>query len=283
MSYSPFNETNVTSISKFDLKNLNENHQSLITGDMEVEPDIDDIEVDAEDMRQTRLEMLEFYRKNKNLNYYFYMYDDPQWQKNVEDMTREFYEILKEESEGKKTSAEEEKLEEQATVTIPKSNIITGVKNKNRKMTENNLSLRKHSDNSMAKERKMRNNFEKDCLDLDDLVVKAELPDQYSAEKHDDLMMALGEDLMNSRKIAMSGMKEKRLDYLMKNDDFSLLLCLLRKKKEATVEKNHYYVDYNITLDDVYRNERDEAYGVDEKKEIDIEGFVKKYIDNEIN
>jgi hypothetical protein len=283
MNYSPFNESQGTS-NKL-AHNINDRINS-ISGDQEVEADIDDIEVDVEDMRQTRIEMLEFYRKNKNLNYYLYMYDDPEWHKNIEEMTREFYEILREETEGKKNSAEEEKLEEQANIQIPasKNNSFNNNRNKNRKMTEGlNSSIRKQSDNQIIRERKLRNNiFEKDCLDLDDLV-KAELPEEYNFEKHEELMYTLGEDLMNSRKIAMSAMKEKRADYLMKNDDFNLLLCLLRKKKESVVEKNHYYVDYNITLDDVYRNDRDEIYGVDEKKQVDIESFVKKYIDSELN
>lgn len=291
MNYSPFNESQGTpSYNKPPSNNSNNARINSISGDQEVEADIEDIEVDVEDMRQTRIEMLEFYRKNKNLNYYLYMYDDAEWHKNIEEMTREFYEILREETEGKKYSAEEDKLEEQANIQIPasKNNSINAYNNrhKNRKMTEGfgyNSSMRKQSDNQIIRERKLRNNiFEKDCLDLDDLV-KAELPEEYNFEKHEELMYSLGEDLMNSRKIAMSALKEKRADYLMKNDDFNLLLCLLRKKKESTIEKNHYYVDYNITLNDVYRNDRDEIYGVDEKKQVDIESFVKKYIDSELN
>lgn len=151
---------------------------------------------------------------------------------------------------------------------------------KNRKYTEN--FIRKPSDNTMMKEKKVKNTFDKTCLDLDDLV-NVELPTEYNPEKHEDLMMGLGEELMISRKVFMSYMREKRAEYLMKNEDFSLLLCLMRKKKEAVYEKNPYYVDYNVKLGDVYRNEKSDLSGgkVENENDVDIESFVRKYIDNE--
>lgn len=40
----------------------------------------------------------------------------------------------------------------------------------------------------------------------------------------------------------------------MKNDEFLLLLCLMRKKKEQMYENNPYIVDFSVTLDSVYQN-----------------------------
>lgn len=42
---------------------------------------------------------------------------------------------------------------------------------------------------------------------------------------------------------------------MMKNDEFLLLLCLMRKKKEKLIENNPYIVDYAVTLNSVYHSE----------------------------
>jgi len=115
--------------------------------------------------------------------------------------------------------------------------------------------------------------YQHDCLDLDDLV-KVDLPTEYNPDKHEELMRNLGKNLMNSRK--------KKTDYPMSNDDFNLLLCLMRKKKEIVYEKSPYYVDYSIKLKDVYVNEKLEATGKENDVNM-VDEFVKKFIDNESN
>lgn len=42
---------------------------------------------------------------------------------------------------------------------------------------------------------------------------------------------------------------------MMKNDEFLLLLCLMRKKKEKLIENNPYIVDYAVSLNSVYQSE----------------------------
>lgn len=69
--------------------------------------EFENIHVDEEDMKHMREEMFEYYKKNKNLSYYYYMYDDPNWQKDIEDLTREFYAILSDNKEKKEIEDEE--------------------------------------------------------------------------------------------------------------------------------------------------------------------------------
>ncbi len=126
----------------------------------------------------------------------------------------------------------------------------------------------------------MNVSYSKDCLDLDDLV-KAELPNEYNAEKHENVMLYLGEKLNESRKKRLTNVNINSNSNInnFSNDDFALLLCLLRKKKETVYEKSPYHMGYSIKLQDVYINEKFEASG----KENDIqpvEDFVNKFIDN---
>jgi hypothetical protein len=119
-------------------------------------------------------------------------------------------------------------------------------------------------------------------------LVECELPKEYNEEKHEDIIRQLGEELMECKEKFFfynnpknSSLNINKNEINMKNDDFSLLLCLLRKKKEKIVEKNPYYVDYSIKLEDVYINERDNVLGTEIKEKndyIDVESFVKNYI-----
>ena len=44
----------------------------------------------------------------------------------------------------------------------------------------------------------------------------------------------------------------------MKNNEFLMLLCLMRLKKEALYESNPYIVDFSVTLDSVYQSKKDD-------------------------
>jgi len=241
-----------------------------------------DPEVDEETMRQTKNEMFDHYKKNRNLNHYYYLYDDPGWRKDIEDLCKEFYESLNQKSVNR-FATEEDKVEEQINLHVPKNTVI---KPKNRKHTETS-NPGKSSFNFYFKEKK-KSYFTKDCLDLDDLV-KVEMPEEYNEEKHENLIMSLAEDLTRARKKVLLP-REKQEDIYMKNDDFNLLLCLLRKKKEKLYEKNPYNVDYDFTLEDVYTNELQQELKlknfensesnqyIDNK--LDVKNFVKRYIEN---
>jgi len=209
------------------------------------------------------------------------MYDDPEWQKNIDDLTLEFFEILNN-NKDKKLNLEEEKIDETANIQQLKNSNTSAINKPKTRKTENNVQLsRKTSDNLYFRDKKEKLHFEKDCLDLDDLV-QAELPSEYFPDKHEEKMKFLGEDLVISRKFLMKHFRDNRSEYQMSHDDYNLFLCLLRKKKEKMIETGHpYYVDYNIKLEDVYINEKDEELGMSPEKELDIAEFVKKYIDND--
>jgi hypothetical protein len=65
----------------------------------------------------------------------------------------------------------------------------------------------------------------------------------------------------------------------MKNDEFLLLLCLMRKKKEQMYENNPYFVDYNVNLDNIYQSGKDDD--VEESKNIlnHFDMDLNKYFD----
>lgn len=238
---------------------------------------MDDSEVDEEYLRQMNDEMFEYYKKNGNLNLYFYMYDDKVWHKDIDSLTKRFYEILYVSNKEIKSSVD---LNKEENINSTTKNLTSFIRHKSRKTGSS--AIRKNSENLYHKERKLESLFERNCLDLDDLI-KVEFPNEFNSEKHEELIKHLGQDLINSRMALMNTNGERKCEYRMKNDDFNLLLCLLRKKKENIYEKNPYYIDYNVTMEDVYRNEKEEQEGVDDKHEVDIESFVKKYIENDGN
>ena len=80
------------------------------------------------------------------------------------------------------------------------------------------------------------------------------MPTEFVKDKHEDLMNSLAEDLMRSRRAAYLN---NNSNYIIKNDDFNLLLCLMRNKKRDHFEKNPYYINYHLELEDVYVNEKD--------------------------
>jgi hypothetical protein len=262
MNLKPFSEINSRS------------HLDHIQGDFS---GLDDSDVDEEYIKQMNDEMFEHYKKNGNLNYYFYLYDDNVWHKDIDALTKRFYEILYVTNKELKTSIDFNKEENINSTT---KNLTSFIRHKSRKT--GSTVIIKSPENVYNRERKLDDIFDRNCLDLDDLI-KVEFPEEFNSEKHEELMKHLGEDLLSTRKILMSTNNESKSEYKMKNDDFNLLLCLLRKKKENLFEKNPYYIEYDIQLEDVYRNEKEEQEGIDEKNEIDVEVFVKKYIDNDGN
>jgi len=150
-----------------------------------------------------------------------------------------------------------------------------------RKTTVADVSTRKVSDHVYTRpEKKQKSNFEKTCLDFDDSTVKIELPKEFVKDKHEDLMNILAEDLMRSRRSAYLNINS---NFMIKNDDFNLLLSLMRNKKHDLYEKNPYYINYHIEMDDVYINEKDVEEEDHETKDVneDIENFVKMFTDRD--
>jgi len=74
-------------------------------------------------------------------------------------------------------------------------------------------------------------------------------------------------------------MKQKIKDNpYMKNNEFLMLLCLMRLKKEALYESNPYNVDFSVTLDSVYQSREDDetefSSNLFSKFEIDLNKYV---------
>lgn len=212
-------------------------------------------------------QMFEHYKKYNNLNAYR-NYDDQESMKTIDNCEKFFFDRINESLKKQKQNEEQEnksKIEiisgEEMNINILNLKAYTPTKNKARKQTEN---LFKPSDNHPSicnireKQQKFFNN--KDCLDLDDQVVEVTLPDEYNYESHEELMKNLASKLMRSRELFKGGSginKEAYKRNLMESEDFSLLICLLRKKKEAVYEKNPYSLEERFKMDDVYINEQD--------------------------
>ena len=76
------------------------------------------------------------------------------------------------------------------------------------------------------------------------------------------------------------GMKQKIKDNLyMKNNEFLMLLCLMRLKKETLYESNPYIVDFSVTLDSVYQSKRDDETDDSSNLFSKFEYDLNKYVD----
>jgi hypothetical protein len=208
------------------------------------------------------------------LNEFYYQTDNLNFRKLYDQWVVEFYEKLQGIENKKKEDIEEPEILKSKIKLIPDDNLQTMsqlniIKINKRKET-------KKSDSTISVVSKMykknKTEFKTTGLDFDDLI-EPELPNDYVSEKHDDLITNLGDELMESL---------KRKSDIMSNDDYQILLALLRNKKEKTTERCPYYLDYSTKLDSIYRNEQDEVSGTEDKEKnlyINIESFVKKFIE----
>ena len=75
-------------------------------------------------------------------------------------------------------------------------------------------------------------------------------------------------------------MKQKIKDNpYMKNNEFLMLLCLMRLKKETLYESNPYIVDFSVTLDSVYQSKRDDETDDSSNLFSKFESDLNKYVD----
>ena len=226
-------------------------------------------------MKKLDDEMFDEYVKYRNLDKYLSHDSSPEWHQRIEELARDYF-IRLTEMTKKKDVLEEEKTEDNLTPQLTKSNL--NINKRGEKKRNHDSSTPKISTIGYSHEWK-KSSFQKDCLDFDEMI-KVELPEKYNAEMHDPKLCSLGLILAEHRKKLMK--KEKSEESLSRNDDFNLFLCLLRKKKEQEVEKVPYYSDYNLTLDDVYNNEKDK-FNEEEDDKKKIGNFIKKFINYEVN
>jgi hypothetical protein len=69
------------------------------------------IEHQKQILRSMKEEMFEYYKKNHNLNIYYYQNDDPDYRKKLDKWTKKFYERLNTNNAEKKTTEEDVKGE----------------------------------------------------------------------------------------------------------------------------------------------------------------------------
>ena len=75
-------------------------------------------------------------------------------------------------------------------------------------------------------------------------------------------------------------MKQKIKDNIyMKNNEFLMLLCLMRLKKESLYESNPYIVDFSVTLDSVYQSKKDDETDDSTNLFSKFESDLNKYVD----
>ena len=87
-------------------------------------------------------------------------------------------------------------------------------------------------------------------------------------------------DLDKTIKDLKKGMKQKIKDNLyMKNNEFLMLLCLMRLKKETLYESNPYIVDFSVTLDSVYQSKKDDETDDSSNLFSKFESDLNKYVD----
>lgn len=123
-------------------------------------------------------------------------------------------------------------------------------------------------------ERQIREEFEKN---IGDLIKKYKESQEKSPQFNTaDEKKKLDKTIKDLKK----EMKQKIKDSpYMKNNEFLMLLCLMRLKKESLYESNPYIVDFSVTLDSVYQSKKDDE--TDDSSNIfsRFESDLNKYVD----
>jgi len=236
----------------------------------------------------------DYYKDNKNLNFLYYNTNDKQLQQKLLDWQQEFYEILvnEEKKNAKNENTNKEELEQAKNIQNNKTNktsksayknpVIGSSSLKSTIKSSSILDNKKHSflignninsQLQLAFGSKIKTEIEEEFLDLDEMV-EMDFPKEYNPELFEILLKELGHLLNENRDSKMKGNDSKNR---MKNDDFRLLLCLLRLKKAEMTEVKPYYSSHKFDLKDVYTTQIDP----EEEETEDIEDFVRNYIEAE--
>lgn len=129
---------------------------------------------------------------------------------------------------------------------------------------------------------KSKNETEEDFFDLDEMV-DMDFPKEYNYDLNENLIKELGLLLEENREQRMKNISSSNANKF-KNDDFRLLLCLLRLKKKETMETTPYYVDYKFDLKNVYTTNYNAEEDMEDSNinEVNVEEYVKEFIEAEI-
>jgi hypothetical protein len=248
---------------------------------------------DPEDLErlyeESKKAAFEYYKEHKNLNVIYYSTTDKNLQNKLINWQQEFHELImleeKKNMKSEVTTKEEEPLKSN-TGKPNKSTKLIGTTHKNT-LHKNNKQFsvsepKKHSflignnvnsQLQLAFGSKLKGELEEEFLDLDEMV-EMDFPKEYNNDISNILLKELGQLLNENREAKSKGVDMKNK---MKNDDFRLLLCLLRLKKADLQETCPYYSSYKLEIKDLYTNNVET-----EEEEVDIEEYVRDFIESEI-
>ena len=175
------------------------------------------------------------------------------WRKAAEEVIKEQNEKNEQKSKDKKDSDQNlQKLEDQKEEMIHGGNYDDLIQPEFPKEFVENVhnkkieKLMKKLEKEREEENKLRAEYDKNI----EAAIKVYIDDKNKEKK------AL-EDLENKRKEEKRKLERNiKSNDVMKNDEFLLLLCLMRKKKEQKYENNPYMLDFSVTLDTVYQSKR---------------------------
>lgn len=240
---------------------------------------------DMERLEESKNRAFEYYKEHRNLNSLYYSTNDKLLKSKINEWVKEFYYKLNKEEKKNKGNTEihflpkeefDHKINGKSAkmVKIPQTNkpnvkiptTKSSFKDLNKKhsyLLVNNLSVQLQSTFGS----KLKNEIEEEFLDLDEMV-QVDYPKEYNPEVTESLLKDLGVCLQDNREsIKKSGDGKHK----MTNDDFRLLLCCLRLKKESLFEKTPYYTKEKFELKDVYNSQLD----FQQESNDDVNEFVK--------
>lgn len=226
----------------------------------------------------------EYYKENKNLNVIYYSTNDKNLQMKLVKWQQEFHEIIMKEerklmkNENLQNIYQEQELDKKNSKNKHPTTKFVGSKASNMNILKSSKQFsisetKKHSfllGNNISSQlhlafgSKLKGVLEEEFLDLDEMV-EMDYPKEHNPEISNMLLKELGSLLTDNRegKYKKSDSKTR-----MKNDDFRLLLCLLRLKKADTQEVVPYFSQYKFDLRDLYTTqvdpEEDELENLDE-------------------
>ncbi len=145
--------------------------------------------------------------------------------------------------------------------------------------TEYNESLHAKKMEKLSGQLEMERREESRLLNEYNLFVENEIKnfEEVKDKNKEEIDKAYLDEKIKEEKINLK--KKIKDNKYMKNDEFLLLLCIMRKKKEQLYENNPYFVDFNVTLDNVYQSEKDEN---EEETKFILNNFdidLNKYVD----
>ena len=245
-------------------------------------------------MEESKKAAFEYYKEHKNLNKIYYQTDDKFIQQSLDEWQKEFNINLKDEEKKNKKEIE---FKSSSTDLENKQSKLKNVKvqtNKANQQGKSPLSIQSNKDITQDKKYSMliSNNYtqqfttilgtkpkqqdgDDDILDLDEMI-EVDYPKEYNEDVSESLLKELGLLLNENRESIKKGQDGRSK---LSNDDFRLLLCLLRLKKSYLKEKTPYYSNNNFYLKDIYTAKVEEK----EEDRNEVLDFVKDFIESENN